>query len=145
MHTVILKQQSREVRLSLTLLQLLLIGCSTISSEVTALIQIQDCSLMLRLMIFLKTAMNDFVNNSLQWFLCCKCNAHWFWVCVAVIYHPMNVPPCDVCCCLHNLLLLVQFIVPPIIKDPTIVPMGCEHGFLGTYTLGFQSSLCNCT
>ena len=60
------------------------------------------------------------------------------------IYHPMDVLPYDVCCWLYN-LFFVQFIVPTIIEGPTIVLMGCEHGFLGTYTLGFQSSLCNCT
>ena len=146
MHTVILKQQSREVRLRMTLLQLSLIGCNTISSsEVTGLIQIEDCSIMLWPIFFLKTVTNDIVHNSLQRFWCCKCNAHWFWVCVAVIYHPMNALLYDVCCCLHNLLLLIQFIVPPVIEDPAIVLKGCEHGFLGTYTLGFQSSLSNCT
>ena len=139
MHKVILKQQSMEVRLDVTLLLLLLIRCSTISSsEVTALIQIEDCSLMLRPMFFLKTVTNDIVHNSLQQFWCCKCNAHWFCVCVAVIYHPMNVLPYDVCCCLHNLLLLIQFIAPPVIEDPAIVLMECEHGFLGRYNLGFS-------
>ena len=146
MRTVILKQQSREIQPRVTLLQLLIFGCRTISStEVTAQIQIEDCSLMLRPMFFLQTVMNDIVNSGLQQFWRCKCNAHWFWVCVAVIYHAMNVLPYDVCCCLHNLLLLVQVIVPPVIEDPAIVLMGCEHGFLGTYTSRFQSALCNCT
>ena len=103
-----------------------LIGCSTTSSsEVTTLIQIQDCSLMLRPMIFLKTAMNDFVNNSLQRFWCCKCNAHIFWVRVAVIYHHMNVLPYDVWCCLHNL----QFIVLP------ISPIYCTAYHKGSHNL----------
>ena len=57
----------------------------------------------------------------------------------------MNVLPYDVCCCPHKLLLLVQFIVPLVTEDPAIVLTGYEHGVLGTYTLGFQSSLSNCT
>ena len=54
---------------------------------------------------------------------------------IPVIYHPMNVPPFDVHCCLHN-SLLVHFIVTHLIVDSSTVLIGCEHGFLGTYALG---------
>ena len=60
-----------------------------------------------------------------------------------VIYHPMNVLPFDVHCCLHNSLLF-HFIVTPLIEESSTVLIGCEHGFLGTYALGVQPSLCNC-
>ena len=60
-----------------------------------------------------------------------------------VIYHPMNVLPFDVHCCLHN-SLHVHFIVTPLIEDSSTSLIGCEHSFLGTYALGLQSSLCNC-
>ena len=62
----------------------------------------------------------------------------------AAIYHPMNVLPYDVRCCLRNSLLLIRLIVPPVIQYPFTIFMGCEHGFLGTHTLNFQSSLFNC-
>ena len=48
-----------------------------------------------------------------------------------------------VCCCLHNSLFLVHFIVPPVIEDFATVLIGCEYGFLGMYDLEFQYSLCN--
>ena len=58
------------------------------------------------------TVTNDIVNNSIQRFW--YCDTLWFWVYVAIIYHPMNFRPYKVCCCLHNSLLLVHFIVPPV-------------------------------
>ena len=41
-----------------------------------------------------------------------------------VIYHPMNVLPFDVHCCLHNSLLF-YFIVTPLIEDSSTVLIGC--------------------
>ena len=59
---------------------------------------------------------------------------------LSVIYHPINVVPFGVHCCVHNSRLFHFIIVPLLIEDSATVLIGCKHGFLA---LGFQSSLYN--